>query len=184
MTVNVWEELKTFTFTDPKFKEDGLSLTAEFACALAPHRLPRTTIITTGHTSSHDLSVVHLFSWLTDITGSGRGGPWVPSLITRDLIAMQRKTPRLANQLVQRTVLVQELRLIPGINQPLYGRRNWQGVRRLPSGNHAVPQSALGHRRKLGSCESVIEYRRRKCFGDPLGACVVTSPSFFSVTLT
>jgi hypothetical protein len=66
MTVNVWGELKTFTFTDPKFKEDGLSLTAEFACALAPHRLARTTIITTGHTSSHDLSVDFILVLLGD----------------------------------------------------------------------------------------------------------------------
>jgi hypothetical protein len=57
MTVNAWGELETFTFTDPKFKEDGLPLTPEFACALVPHRLPRITIITTGHTGSHELLV-------------------------------------------------------------------------------------------------------------------------------
>jgi hypothetical protein len=81
----------------------------------------------------------------------------VPSLITRDLIGSQRKAPRRANQLVQRTVLVQEQKLIPEINQPLYRRRNWEGVRSLPSCNHAVPQSVLGHRRKLR-----ISYRGRR----------------------
>ena len=73
ISVNAWGELNVFTLTDPKFKEDGLSLTVEFARALVPPKLPRITI-TIGHTQNHDLLVDCInLSGLTDISGSGRG---------------------------------------------------------------------------------------------------------------
>lgn len=54
VTVKPCALLAVSTVTDPKLNEEGLSLTAELASRLLPHRLPRITTAA-GHTTSHDL---------------------------------------------------------------------------------------------------------------------------------
>jgi hypothetical protein len=86
---NTCGELSELTPTDPKFREEGLSITLEFAWTFAPHRLPRITNAT-GNTNAHDVLLLDFidFSWLTS---PGRvGGPAGAVVVVINLSALAK----------------------------------------------------------------------------------------------